>query len=262
MSEVAKTNTTIGNFLNFPSTKKFLEDALEDRKSEFISNILALVDADDLLKQCDPKSLMMVAMNATALNLPLNKNLGYAYVIPYKNNSKGTVEPQFQIGTKGFKQLAMRSGQYKTINHVEIREGELIRNKFTGEFKFNKENPEGKIVGYFAFFKLLNGYEKSLYMSNEQLEAHAVKYVPLYRSDKAKKTKYSKWSTDERPLMCLKTVIKLLLSREGILSTEMTKAIDIDSNHDVSDVKGLRAGTEDVEIIQQTDTEKPKKVKI
>lgn len=260
MTQVAQ-KQSIGNFLNFPATKNFLEETLQDKKGEFVSNLLALVSADDLLKECDPKELMMVAINATALNLPLNKNLGYAYVIPYKNKKKGTVEPQFQIGTKGFKQLAMRSGYYETMNNCVIRENELNFNKFTGEYSFGKENPEGKIVGYFAFFKLLNGYTKSLYMTVAEMEAHAVKYVPLYRTDKAKGTKLSKWITDERESMCLKTVIKLLLSREGMLSTDMAKAIDSDSDSD-NRAKAVNSARdiEDAEVIKQES--EPKTVKI
>ena len=258
MTEIAK--KSIGNFINFPATKKFLEDTLADKKGEFVSNLLALVSSDDLLNECDPKELMMCAINATALNLPLNKNLGYAYVIPYKNKKKKTVEPQFQIGAKGFKQLAMRSGYYETMNNCEIREGELTLNKFTGEFKFNKENPEGKIEGYFAYFKLLNGYTKCLYMTLAELEAHAIKYVPLYRSDKQKGTKYSKWSTEERGSMSMKTVIKLLLSREGMLTTDMAKALDSDSVDDPATNSDLR-GISEAKIIDQKEPE-TKKVKI
>lgn len=246
---------SVGNFLNMPSTSKFLEETLKEKKGEFVSNVLALTNADEALSKCDPKEVMMCAINATALDLPLSKSLGYAYVIAYKNNKKNIYEPQFQIGTKGYKQLAMKSNYYQTMNHCDIKEGELTLNKFTGEFTFNKENPTGKIVGYFAFFKLLNGYTKSLYMTNEQLEAHAIKYVPLYRLDKAKGTKYSKWSTDERPAMEMKTVIKLLLSREGLLSTKMAQAISIE-NDDYSNEKS-RQSIQEAEIVTQTD-EKPK----
>lgn len=249
---------SMANFMSLPSTSKFLQDTLNEKKGEFVSNMIALTESDTGLSECDPQQLMKCAMNATALNLPLNKNLGYAYVIAYKNNKKGIQEPQFQIGAKGFKQLAMRSNHYETMNHCEIREGELNINKFTGEFKFNEENPTGKIVGYFAFFRLLNGYTKSLYMSNEKLEAHALKYVPLYRSDKNKGTKYSKWSTDERGAMCLKTVIKLLLSREGMLSTDMAKAMDYDNSDEPATVNNR--SIQDAEIVEQKDNSQPAKV--
>jgi len=254
--------TTIGNFLNFPNTSKFLEDSLQEKKSEFVSNLLALTDSDANLQKCDSKKLMMCAMNATALGLPLNKNLGYAYVIAYYNNKKKEYEPQFQIGAKGFKQLAMKSAQYQTINAVEIREKELTRNKFTGEFKFNEENPNGNIEGYLSYFKLLNGYEKSLYMTVDQLEKHALKYSQAYRSDNKNKTKYSKWSTDEKEAMCLKTVSKLLLSREGILSTEMVNALSYDNNNSDDTSKLDNRNIEDAEIVDQKENKDPKKINL
>ena len=261
MTQIVK-KQTIGNFLNFPETNKFLEENLKEKKGEFVSNILALVDADSKLSECEPKALMMCCINATALNLPLNKNLGYAYVIPYWNGKLKKFEPQFQIGTKGYKQLAIRTNAYKTINHCEIREGELSYDKFTGEFEFHAENPNGKIIAYLAYFELLSGYKKSLKMTIEQLEAHAIKYSPLYRADKQNKTKYSKWSTDERDFMRKKTVLKLLLSREGLLSTELTKAMTVDSNNDQSAGSSHRK-IQDAEIIPQDEPEsKMKTVKV
>ena len=254
---------TIGNFLMMPSTQKFLEENLKEKKGAFISNLLALTDGDPKLSECDPTSLMKCALNATSLNLPLNRNLGYAYVIPYRNNKKKIYEPQFQIGTKGFKQLAMRTGQYKTINHCEIREGELNINKFRGTFEFLEEKPKANIVGYIAFFELLNGYEKCLYMTNDQLEVHASKYSDLYKADKRNKTKYSKWSTDERPSMCNKTVVKLLLSREGVLSTDMEYALSKDNDRELVS-KSDRSEIPEAEVIDQSedDEKKPKKVNI
>ena len=136
---------SLANFFSFPSTQKFLEDNLKENRKEFVSNLLSLCSGDANLALCDPKQLMLCAMNATALNLHLNKNLGYAYIIPYKG------VPSFQIGYKGLIQLALRSGQYKFLNACEVREGEISRNKFTGELKFLGENENGKIIGYLAF---------------------------------------------------------------------------------------------------------------
>ena len=116
---------TIANFLNAPSTANFLIETLSDRKTEFVSNLIAMCDGNAGLAACNPSDLMKCAMNATALNLPLNKNLGYAYIIPYA----GT--PSFQIGYKGILQLAIRTGAYRYINAVEVREGEIKRNKLT-----------------------------------------------------------------------------------------------------------------------------------
>lgn len=242
---------SLANFFNTPKISTYLEGILEDNKLEFVSNLLSLTDSDPKLALCDPAALMNCAMNAVALDLPLNKNLGFAYVIPYKNNKLGIIEPQFQIGAKGFKQLAMKSGQYKTINNCEVREGELTTNKFTGEYIVHEENPEGKIVGYFAHFELKNGYKKCLYMTNAQLEAHAMKYVPSYRSDKTKGWTSSKWSTDERHSMCMKTVIKLLLSREGLLSTKMANAINAVDNNETFEKQDNNDNIQDAVIIEQ-----------
>jgi recombination protein RecT len=218
---------TVGNYLNMPNTKKFLEDNLNEKKSEFVSNLLALVDGDNKLAECDPKKLVMCAMNATALNLPLNKNLGYAYVIPYKGI------PSFQIGYKGLIQLAIRSGQYKYLNACEIKEGEIERNKITGVIKFIGENETGKTIGYLAYLELNTGFTASAYMTLAQIEAHAVRFSKMYANDLRYKSAKSKWSDPlARPKMALKTVLKSLLGTWGIMSTEMQKAFENDTEHE------------------------------
>ena len=211
---------SLANFLN--KSDKFLEQNLGAKKSEFVSNLLALSDSNKELSQCEPADLMKCAMNATALNLPLNKNLGYAYVIPYFDRQTNRTIPQFQMGYKGFVQLAIRSGQYKTINTCEIREGEIRRNKVTGHIDFLGENPSGAVIGYLAYIELLNGFQQSLFMTIEQLQAHASKYSKTYA-----KTNKGLWK-DEFDLMAKKTVLKLLLNRYGVLSVEMQNAIEKD----------------------------------
>lgn len=241
---------TVSQFFSTPATNNFLEQQLGKRKGEFISNVIALTDADKALQKCDPADLMKCAMNATALNLPLNKNLGYAYVIPYNNRKTGKSEPQFQMGYKGFIQLAIRSGQYKTINACEVREGEIRRNKFTGAIDFIGEYPDNKIIGYLAYVQMLNGFEQSLYMSVEQVEAHAKKYSQNY-------AKYGTglWK-DEFDLMALKTVLKLLLNRYGVLSTEMQLAQTIDQTNANGDyIDNKPRAVVDAEIIEQGEPE-------
>ncbi len=208
---------TINQFLNKSSISDYLHKQLGEKKGEFVSNLIALSNSDTNLAKCNPQELMMCAMNATALNLPLNKNLGYAYVIPYGN------KPQFQIGYKGFIQLAIRSGQYKTINTCEVREGEISRNKFTGHIDFLKENPSGKIIGYLAYIEMLNGFQQSLYMTVAEAKEHGKKYSKMFNSPSGL------WSK-EFDLMAKKTVLKLLLNRYGVLSTEMQKAIISDQS--------------------------------
>lgn len=256
MADLA-TKMSIGNYLNFPATKKFLEDNLSERRSEFVSNLISLCDNDTNLAGCDPKKLMMCAMNATALNLPLNKNLGFAYIIPYNG------VPSFQIGYKGLIQLAIRSGYYQFLNACEIREGEIDRNKITGEIKFLGEQPEAKIIGYLAYLKLNTGFTASLYMSEKQIEEHALRFSKMYQYDKKNNKNSSKWSDPQaRPKMALKTVLKGLLGTYGVLTTELKAAFESDNEHEM-EATGPR-NYEDAEIISQTDpaTSQPEKVKL
>ena len=238
--------TSISNFLNFPATQKFLESNLEEKKGEFVSNLIAMCESDSNLAQCNPKDLMMCAMNATSLGLPLTKNLGFAYIIPYKG------VPSFQIGYKGFIQMAIKTGMYETINACEVREGEVVRNKITGEIKYNGDKPNNKVVGYLAYLKLLSGFTASMYFSEEEIEAHATRFSKMYASDKRNKTSISKWSDPlARPKMALKTVLKGLLGTYGLLTTEMAKAMESDSESEDSG-SGARF-TEYEEVEQQTE---------
>lgn len=243
---VATTNKSIANFLNTPSTAKFLADTLAEKKPEFVSNMIALCDADKNLAECDPGQLMKCALNATALNLPLNKNLGLAYVIAYKGI------PSFQIGYKGLIQLAIRTGQYRFINATEIREGEIKRNKITGEITYIGENPDGKIVGYMAYLELMSGFTASMYMSEDEIEKHAMRFSKMYQSDKQYKTSKSKWSDpDARPKMALKTVLKGLLGTYGLMTTEFARALDVDNEDENHSPSGRQV--EDAEILPQND---------
>ena len=251
MSNTLAKSQTVANFLSFPQTDKFLENVLKDRKTEFVSNLLALADNDKNIAECDPAELMKCALNSTALNLPLNKNLGFAYVVAYNK------KPSFQIGYRGFVQLAIRTGKYETLSSCEVREGEIERNKFTGEIKFIKEAPENKIEGYLAYLKLTNGFTASAYMTEAQIEAHALKYSKAYQYDVKQNKKSSLWSDpDERPKMANKTVLKKLLSSYGILTTELSTALSNDTNHEPSN-----NDIPEAQIVPQTDGGN-KKVKI
>lgn len=245
-----KKAVSIGNFLNFPNTQKFLEDNLKENRKEFVSNLLSLCAGDKNLAECDPNQLMLCAMNATALNLPLNKNLGYAYIIAY-----GGV-PSFQIGYKGLIQLALRSGQYKYLNACEVREGEIARNKFTGEIKFLGENEDAPIIGYMACLELNNGFQSSLYMTEAQIEAHALRFSKMYQSDKKYSKRISKWSDpDARPKMAIKTVLKGLLGTYGVLSTEMVKAFaqDEESEFEATKQGSRNSNIPEAEIVLQAE---------
>ncbi|MBO8169319.1 MAG: recombinase RecT [Thermoanaerobacteraceae bacterium] len=214
------TNTVKG-LLSQESYKKRFEEVLGKRAPGFISSLINLVNGNTNLQECIPQTVIASAAVAATLDLPIDPNLGFAYIVPYK--VKGVAKAQFQMGYKGFIQLAMRTGQYKTINAAEVYEGEIkSHNRITGEIEFDFDNKQSdKIIGYVAYFKLLNGFEKYLYMTVEEIEAHAKRYSKSYNSSS------SPWKTDFHS-MALKTVIKRLLSKYGILSIEMQTAVKVD----------------------------------
>ena len=225
-------NQTITN----PSTQKYLESVLGERKGSFVNNLTALVSNNVGLQECQPLTVMFAALKATALNLPLDNSLGMAYCIPYKDNKRGITVAQFQIGYKGFKQLALRSGQFAIIpNATDVKEGELkSRNRLTGEcvFEFiedDKKRAEAKTIGYASYFRLRNGAESTFYMSKEEIETHATRYSKTYRFDKEGSKKSSKWSTDFDD-MAKKTVIKLNVSKNAPLSVEIQEAVNADQS--------------------------------
>ena len=225
-------NQTITN----PSTQKYLADVLGERKASFVNNLTALVANSAMLQECEPLTVMFAAMKATALDLPLDPNLGFAYCIPYNDNKNNRKVGQFQIGYKGYKQLALRSAQFAIIpNATDVKEGELVkRNRLTGECVFNfidddVERAKKKTIGYASYFRLLSGAESTFYMSIEEMQAHASRYSQTFRSKDSRIKAASKWSTDFDD-MAKKTVLKLNLSKNAPLSVEMKDAIKADQS--------------------------------
>ncbi len=228
MSDLARFNSTITNV----RTQEYLTQVLGEKKNAFVNNVTALVANNKALQECEPLSIMYAATKATALDLPLDQNLGFAYVIPYKNNKENKTEAQFQLGYRGLVQLAMRSGQFKTINVRDVREGEIVGEDFlSGELQFQKlpdeEREKAKVVGYVAYFKLLNGFEKMSYWTVQELKNHGLRYSQTYASKNDWVRKNSKWETDFQA-MSKKTVLKLLLSKYAPLSVDMQSAIKFD----------------------------------
>lgn len=200
---------TIQGLVSQDSVKARFEELLGKKAPGFISSLLAVVNNNKLLSRVDPKTVIAAGAMAASLDLPINQNLGFAYIIPYKD------EAQFQMGYKGYIQLAMRTGQYQTINAAEVYEGEIVKqNRFTGEYEFGEKTSD-KIVGYIAYFKLVNGFEKYLYMSIEEMQAHAKKFSKNYKGGT------DKWGLTDFHSMAIKTVLKRLISKYGILSIEM-----------------------------------------
>lgn len=213
-------------FITNPKTQDYLTTVLAEKKASFVNNITALVTNNATLQVCKPDTLMFACLKATALDLPLDQNLGFAYVLPYKDNKKGETLAQFQMGYKGFVQLALRTGQFKTLNATEVHEGELVDEDFvTGELTFKKaENRESlPVIGYVAYFKLLNGFEKYLYMTSAEMKAHALRFSQTYKRG------CGLWADKEMfNSMAKKTVLKLLLSKYAPLSVEMQSALKAD----------------------------------
>lgn len=218
----------IKQLLDMDVYKKRINEIMGKKAAPFMASIVNVSNLPSL-KDSDPNSIISSAIVAATLDLPIDQNLGFAYIVPY--NTKEGKKAQFQMGYRGYIQLAMRTGQYKTINAIEIYKGEIKRvNRLTGEMEFNDDEDlidRDTVVGYMAYFKLLNGFEKTLYMTKEEMERHAKKYSQSYSSQKKWVVDSSLWSTDFDG-MAIKTVIKRLLSKYGILSVEMQNAITND----------------------------------
>ncbi|HHX66966.1 MAG TPA: recombinase [Gallicola sp.] len=229
--------------------KKLINNTLQDktRAQNFIANISSAVANNRELQECDPATILSAGLMTESLNLSLNNQIGHAYLIPFKDNKNNRTVAQFQLGYKGYLQLAMRSGQYKKINVLAIK-GELIKydpleeiievKLIEDEFKREK----AKTTGYYAFFEYHNGFKKSLYWSREKMEAHALKYSQGYRAKKG----FTFWEKDF-DAMAIKTLIRQLISKWGIMSVEMQDAY----------IKDMGVIEEDgnVEYIDNTDTD-------
>lgn len=246
---------TAKDFFAKDNVKAKFQELLGKRASSFITSVLQIVASNDLLAKADVQSIYQSAAVSATLDLPLNNNLGFAYIVPYKNKQKdGTYKDvaQFQMGYKGFIQLAQRSGQFKTISASPIYEGQLIaENPLTGfEFDFTKKESD-KIIGYAAYFKLLNGFEKTLYMTKDELTKHGVRFSQTFKKG------FGLWK-DDFDSMALKTVIKLLLSKFAPLSIEMQKAVITDqsviNNAEANDVQYVDNKEEyvDAELVSET----------
>lgn len=216
----------IKQFFTADSVQNKFRELLGKKAQGFVASVLQVVNASDYLQKADPKTIYQAAMMAATLDLPINQNLGFAYIIPYGTSA------QFQMGYKGFIQLAQRSGQFKTISAAPIFEGQLVaENPLTGfEFDFTKKKSE-TIVGYAAYFELLNGFQKTLYMTEAELKAHGTRFSQTFKKG------HGLWKDDFNS-MALKTVIKLLLSKFAPLSIEMQRAV-ISDQAVINDVETL-----------------------
>lgn len=233
-----------------------------ERGQRFITAIVSAVNNNSSLAECTNDSIYSGALLGESLNLSPSPQLGHYYLVPFKDKEKGKVA-QFQLGYKGYLQLAIRSGYYKKINVLDIKEGELIKyNPLDEEIEVNlidneEKREKAKTIGYYAMFEYTNGFKKTLYWSKNKMVGHAKKYSPGYRADLNKGTSYTFWSKDFDG-MAFKTMLRQLISKWGIMSIEMQNAVEKDMgviNEDgtIDYVDNKQQYDEQEEIIEQND---------
>lgn len=255
--------TALRTMLEAESVQKQFHNALKENKDAFIASVIDLYSGDAALQRCEPKAVLQEALKAAVLKLPINKALGFSYIVVY-NNSKRDINgqwvkvatPTFLVGYRGLIQMAMRTGQYKTINADAVYKGELRgADKLTGRIDLSGERESDEVVGYFAHIELLNGFTKTLYMSVREMAAYAKKFSPsvkrettidqlLNKANAPEAGKAVGWEGDFTA-MALKTVIRRLLWKFGYLSVEMQRAME-------NEAKVGTAATDAREVMIQT----------
>ena len=219
-----------------------LPNTLKENKGTFTTSLMELATSDEKLLQCAPNALMAEALKAASLHLPLNKQLGQCYILPFKNH--GVMTPTLVVGTKGYLQLAMRTGKYETINSDVVYEGELKGyDKVTGNLDLSGVRTSNVPIGYFAYMKMKNGFSKLLYMSLDEVCLYAKQYSPTVKfSEKATPATLKELALKQAASgvsdgvgwysnfesMALKTVLRRLLSKWGELSIENNDILNID----------------------------------
>lgn len=216
----AKEAKTLKGMLEMPAYKNKFNEMLGKKAAGFMSSIIAVTNNNKYLAKANPATVIGAAAQAAMLDLPINQSLGFAYIVPYGN------EAQFQLGYKGYIQLAQRSGQYVDIGAKTVYEGELeYENRLLDKFKFGERTGD-KVIGYLAYFRLTNGFEKMLFMTLDEMQAHAKKYSQNYKGGT------DKWGLTDFNTMAEKTVLKRLLSKYGPLSIESIQMSQALSNDD------------------------------
>ena len=228
--------TALKAILSESSIQEQFQNALREYSGAFIASIVEVFSSDNNLQNCDPKLVVIECLKAATLRLPINRQLGFAWIIPYKN------APVFQLGYKGYIQLAMRTGQYRYLNADIVYTGISVHREYlTGDVRLEGEPISDKAIGYFTYMQLVNGFTKTKYMTVEEVRRHAERYSPSYHKET------SLWKTDF-DAMALKTTTRQLLSHYGILSPEMLGAIeaDRDPEAELEQDKALFANQEEI----------------
>lgn len=241
-NEIQKQQPKFSVVIQSDMYKKLINNTLGDpeRSKRFIASISSAVATNPNLRECEAGTILSGALLGESLNLSPSPQLGHYYLVPYKNK-EGVSEAQFQLGWHGYYQLAIRSGQYKDLDVIEIKEGEYLgRDKLTGKQKFEFiENESERLnkptIGYLGYFELLNGYRKQIYMSKEEMEKHADTYSKAFNLESYKKLKagqipekemwkYSSYWYKDFDGMAFKTILRRLISKYGVMSIDMQEA--------------------------------------
>lgn len=212
------------------------KNALGDNAGTFTASLIEMVASDENLQKCPPAQIVAEALKAASFDLPINKALGFAYIIPRNLKNRG-VTPVFQMGYKGWIQLALRTGEYRTINADVVYEGEMIRvDKLRGTINLDGERKSDKVVGYFAYIELVNGFSKTFYMTLEQVAHHAIQYGTVPRgvteemlAERAGQVPTGLGWYGNFDSMALKTVLGLLIRKYGYMSIKMQRAATAES---------------------------------
>jgi recombination protein RecT len=245
----------VNTFLDRDGLRKRFDELLGKRSPQFISSIVSMVNADANMQQAfyeAPMTVIQAALKAATFDLPIDQNLGYAYIVPFKNYKKDigkkVMEATFILGWKGMHQLALRTGAYKTINVVDIREGELKRyNRLTEEVDIDfiedeTEREQKPVIGYVGYYRLVNGAEKTIYMSVKAIENHEKKF---------RKGEYQgKGWRDDWDAMARKTVYRILIGKWGVMSIDYQTA---DEGKQLADVMAEDAKAENIIDAEFTD---------
>lgn len=222
--------TSLTAYLTNDAVKNQINNVIGGKNgSRFVSSIISAVQVNPALQECTNPSILSAALLGESLKLSPSPQLGQYYMVPFNNNKKGYKEAQFQLGYKGYIQLAIRSGQYKKLNVLAIKEGELVRfDPLNEEIEVNliddeEVREETETIGYYAMFEYTNGFKKAMYWSKKKMEAHALKYSKGYQAKKG----YTFWEKDF-DAMAYKTMLRQLISKWGIMSIDMLSAMDAD----------------------------------
>lgn len=262
--------TGLTAYLTNDAVKNQINNVIGGKNGDrFISSIVSAVQTNSALQECTNPSILSAALLGESLKLSPSPQLGQYYMVPFNNNKKGFKEAQFQLGYKGYIQLAIRSGQYKKLNVLAIKEGELVRfDPLNEEIEVNliedeEVREEAKTIGYYAMFEYTNGFRKAMYWSKKKMEAHALKYSKGYAAKKG----YTFWEKDF-DAMAYKTMLRQLISKWGIMSIDMQSAMDADmavihedGTKDYVDMENDENVVADQEIHESEVSEEPQQVK-